>query len=147
MFRGSALARLDEKGRLKVPSAYRQVLKDRDWGTEFFVTSLRGECVRLYPLPIWKEIEDKLQDQSSFNPYTEKLTRATMYFGANASMDGQGRLLIPTGLRERAGLVEEVCILGQFRFLGIWNRQRLEDYFASNELTDEDLKHLSSTGF
>ena len=59
MFRGNAPARIDDKGRLKVPNAFRSLLESK-YGRELFLTSLTGEYVRIYPMPVWLEIEQKL---------------------------------------------------------------------------------------
>ena len=74
MLRGNAPATIDEKGRLKVPTVFRAEIED-SWGGDFYVTSLTGESVLVYPLPIWQEIEEKLAKLPSLNP-TKKIGRA-----------------------------------------------------------------------
>ena len=146
MLRGSAQARVDEKGRVKVPALYRQFLEGK-FGREFYVTSLDGQFVRLYPLPVWIEIEKRLANQPTFDPVIMRFKEAVTFYGATATMDRQGRILVQPLLRERAKIVEEVSILGQINYLDIWNPKSLEERIASKKFTDEDLKVLSDRGF
>lgn len=146
MLRGSALARVDEKGRLKIPSHYRQIIEGK-FGREFYVTSLDGSFVRLYPFPVWLEIETKLLSVPSFDPVVSRFREAVTYYGATASMDKQGRLLVQAPLREKSKIVEEVSILGQLNYLDVWNRKKLDERVASRTFTEEDLKVLSDRGF
>jgi len=146
VLRGSALARVDEKGRLKIPSHYRQIIEGK-FGREFYVTSLDGSFVRLYPFPVWLEIEAKLLAVPSFDPVVSRFREAVTYYGATASMDRQGRLLVQAPLREKSKIVEEVSILGQLNYLDVWNRKKLDERVASRTFTEEDLKVLSDRGF
>jgi MraZ protein len=142
MFRGSAIARVDEKGRVKIPSQFRQFLETQ-FGNEFYITSLDGNSVRLYPLPVWVEVEKWLLDQPEFDPDVMHFQDALTYYGTTAAMDKQGRLLIQADLRRKAGIVDEVKILGQLRFLDLWNLKRLEERISSYEINDAKLKALS----
>ncbi|MBI3447337.1 MAG: division/cell wall cluster transcriptional repressor MraZ [Acidobacteria bacterium] len=137
---------MDEKGRLKIPSHYRQIIEGK-FGREFYVTSLDGSFVRLYPFPVWLEIETKLLSVPSFDPVVSRFREAVTYYGATASMDKQGRLLVQAPLREKSKIVEEVSILGQLNYLDVWNRKKLDERVASRTFTEEDLKVLSDRGF
>ena len=145
MFRGNAIAKIDPKGRLKVPASYRAII-EHDFGSEFFVTSLRGDSVRLYPMNSWRELEDRLADQSAFRPSVMKFRHWTNYFGQHASMDGQGRILIHPLLRERAEIKGECAVLGQGNFLEVWNHDQFKQLLESQPLTDEDLSTLADLG-
>ncbi len=142
MFRGNALAKIDGKGRLKMPAAYRSALED----TDFYVTSLRGESVRIYPMPAWRKIEDRLDNASSFDPAVMRFRNFTSYFGQSASMDAQGRVLLHPLVRERAALDGEVAVLGQGDFLEVWNRAQFERRLLDEPLTDAHLKDLAELG-
>jgi len=146
VLRGSALARVDEKGRLKIPAHYRQVIEGK-FGRDFYVTSLDGHSVRLYPFPVWLELEEKMVSLPTFDPVVMRFKEAVTYYGATASMDKQGRILVHAPLRERAQIVEEVSILGQLTYLDVWNRKKLDERVTSRSFTDEDLKILSDRGF
>jgi transcriptional regulator MraZ len=145
MLRGSALAKLDEKGRLKLPSTFRAVLEPK-YGTEFFVTSLRGDSVRIYPMDVWVRIEERLSRASSMNPAVMRFKNAVNYFGQTCPLDTQGRVLVHPLLRERADVRGEVVVLGQQDFLEVWNRVAFEERLNAEPLSDADLGVLSDLG-
>lgn len=145
MLRGNALATIDEKGRLKLPSAFRSALEAAD-GAEFFVTSLRGDAVRIYPLKTWEAIEARLARQSSLSPSIIRFRKTVNYYGQVTSMDAQGRILLHPLVRERAGTRGEVAVLGQHDYLEVWDRAVFEDGLAKDPLTDADLDALSRMG-
>src|SRR3979411_2322183 len=92
-FRGSAPARLDEKGRLKVPSLFRQQIEEA-FGPELFVTSLHGKEVLLYQLAIWRACEEKLAALPAIHRAKTKFLELVNFYGQETSMDGQGRVLV-----------------------------------------------------
>lgn len=146
MLRGNTLAKVDDKGRLKLPSVYRAVIEPR-YGNEFFVTSLRGESVLIYPLEVYAGIEARLVEASKVEPVVTRLRNAINYYGQPAAMDSQGRILIHPLLRERAAIQGEVAVLGQQNYLEVWNRPIFEEILKKDPLTDADLKELASFGF
>ena len=146
MLRGNAPAKVDGKGRLKLPSAFRTVLEPR-YGREYFVTSLRGDCVRIYPMEIYADFEERMLQSSQVEPLVSRLRDAVNYYGQSASMDAQGRILIHPLLREKASIDGEVAVLGQQNFLVVWNRGLFEQRLESNPLTDDDLGTLATLGF
>ena len=89
MLRGNYTARIDVKGRLKVPTEFRRLIEEKH-GKDFYITSLTGECVRIYPLPEWESIEQRLSLLPSMDPARRKFLDRTNYFGQQATMDGQG---------------------------------------------------------
>lgn len=145
MLRGSSLAKLDEKGRLKLPASFRALLEPK-FGTEYFVTSLRGDSVRIYPMEVWLRVEERLARASSLNPSVMRFKNAVNYFGQSSSMDAQGRILIHPLLRERAEVRGEVVVLGQQDFLEVWNRNVFEERLHADPLTDADLGALADLG-
>ena len=145
MLRGSSLAKLDEKGRLKLPASFRAVLEPK-FGSDYFVTSLRGDSVRIYPMDVWLRIEERLSRASSLNPSVMRFKNVVNYFGQSSPMDAQGRILIHPLLRERADVRGEVVVLGQQDFLEVWNRTAFEERLHADPLTDADLGALSDLG-
>ena len=145
MLRGNAPATIDAKGRLKVPSAFRKSIQEASGG-EFFVTSVDGAGVRLYPFPVWLEIEKKMTDLPSFNPSVARLQDLFSYYGAEASMDKQGRLMIQQHLRESAEMSGEVAVLGKGRYLEVWNNERFHARLQANQLSEEDRSVLATLG-
>ena len=146
MLRGNSLAKVDEKGRLKLPAAFRSVIEPT-YGNEFFVTSLRGESARIYPMQVYAEIEDKILQASSVQPLVTKLRNSLNFFGQRALMDPQGRILIHPLLRDKADLSGEVAVLGQQNFLEVWNRSSFEESLKLNPLSDAELGELAEFGF
>ena len=145
MLRGNAPATIDEKGRLKVPSIFRAEIED-SWGGDFYVTSLTGESVLIYPLPIWQEIEERLAKLPSLNPTKKKFLDRTNYYGQLTSMDKSGRVLIPTSLRETARMTGEVAVLGNLNYLEVWNNERFLQKLQEHSFTEEDNETLSKLG-
>jgi len=145
MLRGNAIAKVDGKGRLKVPALFRPLLES-DFGPDFFVTSLRGDSVRLYPMGVWQEVESRLAAQSALRPSVMKFRNWTNYFGQHAPMDAQGRVLIHPLVRERAEIDGACAVLGQGNFLEIWNHDRFRELLDRQPITDEDLSALADLG-
>jgi len=146
MLRGNALAKVDEKGRLKLPSTFRSIIEPR-YGREFFVTSFRGDCVRIYPMEVYALFEQRLVDASQVEPLVERLRTAINYFGQTAAMDAQGRILVHPLLREKAEIDGEVAVLGQQNFLLVWNRRVFEERLEKKPLSDDELRELAALGF
>ena len=145
MLRGNSIAKVDDKGRLKLPAQFRSAIEP-EYGVEFFVTSLRGESVRIYPMEVWARVEEKLSRVSSLEPAVMRFKNSVNFYGQCAAMDGQGRLLIHPLLRERAGIRGEVAVLGQQDFLEVWNRSAFEERLSGDPLTDSDLATLANLG-
>jgi MraZ protein len=145
MLRGNALAKVDEKGRLKLPAIFRSAIEPK-YGDGFFVTSLRGESVRIYPMQVWLRIEERLSRASSLNPSVMRFKNAVNYFGQSVVMDPQGRILIHPLLRDRADTRGEVTVLGQQDFLEVWNRAAFDERLQGDPLTDADLSELAGLG-
>jgi MraZ protein len=146
VLRGNHPARIDDKGRLKVPNSFRQIV-EAQWGTELFVTSVTGEFVRVYPMGVWLEIERKLAEVPSTHPSKLRFLDRVNFFGQAVSMDRQGRVLVPQLLRESAAMVGEVSVLGLQNHLAVWNLKRLQDrLFKKEPFTDEDGRLLAEYG-
>ena len=145
MLRGNAPATIDDKGRLKIPAVFRNEI-EVTWGSDFYVTSLTGDSVLVYPLPVWHEIEQKLANLPSLNPTKKKFLDRTNYYGQLASMDKSGRILIPTLLREKAQMTGEVAVLGYLTNLEVWNHERFVSSLKEKEFTDADNETLGQLG-
>jgi len=145
VFRGHEQARIDDKGRLKVPNVFRSLLENK-YGRELFLTSLSGEYVRLYPMPVWLDIEEKLGKMPSTNPSRLRFLDRVNFFGQAVELDTQGRVLIPARLRETAAIAGDVDVLGQYNYLDTWNHDRLQAKLQRDPYTDDDAKVLSGFG-
>ena len=139
--RGHADARIDEKGRLKMPSAFRKSLGGSNGGA-LFITALTDECLQLYPLDIWEEIESKVRDLGSMHPLRRKfLTRANRY-GTEVEMDGQGRVSLKPIQRELVGITAEVVVIGCADHLELWPGEDMAPGEDKDAFTPEDFMTL-----
>ena len=141
-FRGSAPARLDEKGRLKVPNLFRQQIEET-FGNEMFVTSLHWRELLLYPLPVWRTLEEKLAARPEIHRAKAKFLERVNYYGQNATLDAQGRILIPQILRDAAKLPPDVVVTGNIDHLVVSDRGALASKLASEDFTAEDYDEMS----
>jgi transcriptional regulator MraZ len=145
MFRGSAPTKIDDKGRLKVPTDFRRFIEER-YGPDLFVTSILGDSALLYPLPVWEEIEGRLQAMPSTDRTKARFLERVSYFGQQVSMDQQGRILLPQILRESAGMNGDVVVSAQLDHLVVWNRDRFVARLDEQPFTEDDFRALSERG-
>jgi MraZ protein len=145
MFRGSHITRVDEKGRLKLPAEFKRQI-DEEYGGQFYITSRDGKVAEVHPMREWEKFEAKLAQVPSFNPAKKKLLKRLNFFGQPVEMDGQGRLLLPQVLREKANLVAEVVVHGSEWHLEVSNREDYEREMDEVPMTENDDAELSKFG-
>lgn len=145
MLRGNQPATVDDKGRIKIPTAFRNVIRER-FGDDLFLTSLDGDNVRVYPLEVWTALEERITRIPAMNPARQRLLDRVNYFGHVTSMDKTGRVLVPPLLRESADIDGEVVVMGQMDYLVVWNHEVFRDRLADEPLTTEDLQQLADLG-
>jgi MraZ protein len=142
---GHAPAKIDEKGRLKVPAGFRKIIEER-YGAECFITSTDGERALVYPLPVWYDFQARLAKVPSTSQAKVKLLERVNYFGQVSSIDQQGRVLVPAVLRDVAGIADDVVVLGNSDHLIVWNEERMKKRLSDQPLTAEDFKELELHG-
>jgi MraZ protein len=145
LLRGNHPARVDEKGRLKIPTGFLQHVETK-YGAEVFVTSVTGDYVRIYPMEVWSEIERKLGAMPDSHPAKVKFLNRVHFFGQAVTLDRQGRLVIPALLRESAGMKGNVAVLGKYNFLEVWNQEAFLQKLDQEPMTDDDQRALSDYG-
>lgn len=145
MFRGSSPAKIDDKGRLKVPTDFRRQLEDR-YGTELFITSVLGDSALVYPLPVWEQLEERLLSMPSTDRVRERYLERVNYFGQQVRLDAQGRTVIPQILRESARAQGEVVVSGRLDHLVVWNHERWAKRLDDQPFSEEDFMALSERG-
>ena len=128
-----------------MPNVFRSVLESK-YGRELFLTSLTGDSVRVYPLPVWLDIEQKLGAMPSTHPSRLRFFDRISYFGQLAELDVQGRVLIPARLRDAATIAGDVDVLGLLSYLDVWNHDRFLNKLQREPYTDEDARALSEFG-
>ena len=144
MFRGNHPARVDEKGRLKIPADFKRRV-DELYGPHFFITSRDGKRAELYPMKEWERIEDALA-KAPTSSAKKKFLDVTNYYGQVVEMDAQGRLLIPQLLREAATLASDVAVLGMQAYLAVVDDKKHKASLEENPLTDADMDALGAAG-
>jgi MraZ protein len=145
MLRGNYTARIDSKGRLKIPTPFRRQIEEQH-GTGVYVTSLTGDSVRIYPLPEWESIEQRLALLPSMDPARRKFLDRTNYYGQQSTMDAQGRVLVHPLLRRSAGIIGEVAVLGYLTYLEVWELERFRERLLLDPYTEEDEAAIARLG-
>ena len=145
MFRGSSPAKIDDKGRLKIPTEFRRVL-DEIYGPEVFITSVAGSSASIYPLQVWEEVERKLAAVPSSSRAKQRYLERVNYFGQQLRLDGQGRVVVPQILRDRAEIAGEVVVSGRLDQLEVWNRERFDQKLIEEPFGEEDFQALAEHG-
>ena len=145
MLRGNYTARIDSKGRLKVPTLFRHYVEEK-YGSALYLTSLTGECVRIYPMPEWEAIEQRLSLLPSMDPARRKFLDRTNYYGQQSSMDAQGRVLIHPLLRKSAAVIGDVAVLGYLSYLEVWELDKFQQRLLSDPYTEEDEAAIARLG-
>ena len=145
MLRGNYTARIDAKGRLKVPTPFRRLI-DEKHGGEFYITSLTGDNVRIYPLPEWESIEQRLSLLPTMDPARRKFLDRTNYYGQQQTMDAHGRVLIHPLLRKSAGIAGDVVVLGYLTYLEVWELDKFQQRLAADPYTASDEAAIAGLG-
>jgi len=147
MFRGTATVKVDDKGRLKLPSHVKERL-DEKYGKEsmYFVTSITGDMALIYPLSEWERIEEILSQAPQFDKLKKKFLFQANQYGGEAAVDDQGRLLIPSKLREQAGIKGDVRLNWETNHIEVLSQARYEEEAEQNKLTPDDFENLSKLG-
>lgn len=139
MFRGSFALNLDDKGRLTLPTRYRDPLFADCGGQLICTIDHKDPCLLLYPLTEWEEIEEKLKRLSSFNPQEQRLKRLLLGHATDCEMDKNGRILLPATLRAHANLTKELRLVGQLNKFEIWDEQIWNQKVADDMAIEQEL--------
>ncbi len=143
MFRGNHPAKVDEKGRLKLPAAFKQLL-DAQHVTQFYITSVDGKSAEIWPLPEWETQEALLAESSTMDDAVAKYLNLTSYYGQQVEMDNQTRVLLPQILRTMAKLDAEVAVMGKINHLEVHNLALFAESLPANALTPDDRKAVAA---
>lgn len=136
MFRGVNRLNLDAKGRLAIPTRYRERLQE-SCASQLVVTVDAERCLLIYPLPEWQLIEQKLMRLPTFNKAARRLQRLLVGHAAEVDMDAQGRVLLPPPLRQFARLDKHTVLIGQGNKFELWDEGRWDS--QCDDWLDEDI--------
>ena len=151
LFRGFNKISIDNKGRLAVPSRYRELISVQAENSLVITLNPLDRSLWLYPLPEWDVIEDKLASLSDFDKQSRRTKQMMRGYATDCQLDSQGRILIPKELRSYADLTKQAVILGQGNKFEIWNEKAweaqrdewLETVGDDSQDTPESLQSLS----
>ncbi len=136
MFRGANKLTLDAKGRMVMPTRYRERLQER-CGGKLVITVDKEQCLLIYPLPDWEEIERKLMRLPTLNPQARRLQRLMVGHATDTDLDAHGRLLLPPNLREFGLLKRDAMLIGQGMRFELWDEarwnERRDEWLADDE--------------
>lgn len=141
MLRGAHAISLDSKGRLAIPTRFRDSLRDECEGMLVCTIDISNPCLLLYPLAEWELIEKKLRVLSSTHPQERRLQRLLLGHAAECELDGQGRFLVPGPLRQHAGLEKKIMLVGQLNRFELWDETRWQQQIS------DDLQALPQEGW
>jgi MraZ protein len=145
-FRGQSLNRIDAKGRLRIPTKFREVLQNHF--KDALVVTMMDKCLVAYPPETWEGIESKVEDFSLIQPYQRAFMQLFISSAEVCEFDDQGRILIPSVLRKKAGLEQEVLLAGMLKGFEIWDKAAWDKRLEWNdEHYEEIVKEVAITGF
>ena len=144
MLRGNAPAKIDDRGRLKMPAGFRSVIQ-QEHGRELFVTSLTGDSVRIYPMPVWLDVENRLAKMPSTHRADEISRSRELLRPAGRARPARPRADQPR-LRESAQMTGEVDVLGIHNLVEVWNHERFLARLKGEPFTDADARALADFG-
>ena len=150
MFRGATKITLDDKGRMVMPTRYREQITDRAQG-KLVVTVDRVKCLLIYPQPEWETLEAKLMSLANVHRPARLMQEMMVGFATDLTLDGHGRVLLPPELRQFAGLERNAMLIGQGNRFELWNEsrwsERLEEWLQSQEASTELPSEMASLSF
>ena len=142
MFRGQFEHAIDEKGRLSIPAKFREALRKE----KTLVLTSSDAYLTAYPLKEWRALEDRLRANPKFKREQRDFLRFVYSSAEDVAMDSQGRILVPQGLRQRAGIMREVVIIWMMDTIEIWDKGRWGAKVASAPSPEELSAKLGELG-
>lgn len=138
MFRGRFEHSVDLKGRVSIPSKFREILAT-NYDERLILTNF-DDCLWGYPVAEWQVIEDKVAALPQFKPEVKALQRVFISAATECPIDKQGRILVPPTLRDYAGITKDLVFVGMTKRIEIWSADRFKKVFTESQ---QDLKNLS----
>jgi MraZ protein len=142
-FRGRSAAKLDTKGRLRIPAKFREVIQNHY--TDALMISQYAECLVAYPPEKWDEVEAKALQLSQVQADHRSFVRLFISGAEKCEFDNQGRILIPPLLRADAHLDQEVIIVGMLTNFEIWNKATYDLQVVRDKQNEEKIMATIAT--
>jgi MraZ protein len=136
VFKGTYRHRIDAKGRLPVPAAFRRELAEA--GPATVVITPLDQCLAAYPIRQWERLEQQLVQLPPFSAPAKALTRLVTSRAVDCDLDVQGRVLLPQSLRAAAGLGPEAVVIGVLNRFEVWAPDRWDSFVAESERLLDD---------
>jgi MraZ protein len=114
---------MDAKGRLAMPARHREHLASVCGGSLVATIDTQSRCLLVYPLPVWEEIQEEIQELPAMNPVVRRFQRLLIGYASDLECDANGRVLLPPSLREYANLEKKVVLVGQGKKLELWGEE------------------------
>jgi MraZ protein len=143
VFRGATKVTLDDKGRMVMPTRYRESIQEQGQST-LVVTVDRNQCLLIYPLPDWEQTERKLMSLPSLHAQARRLQRLMVGHATDVMLDGHGRILLPPELREFVGLQRNGMLIGQGNRFELWDEARWHEQCSAWVKSEEAATDLPS---
>ncbi len=137
MFRGRFEYSIDDKGRVKIPPRFKEILKSRDINT--LVMTIFDDCIYVYPHDVWEKLEEKAVNLPLTNKAARRFKRMFFSSAQDVNIDRQGRVLVPAVLRDDAAVEKDVVILGNLDHIEIWSKEKWEEEFNALRSSEEEL--------
>jgi MraZ protein len=141
-FRGNYPTRIEEGGRLKIPTQIKKLLDDAGV-TEVYITSEDGVSAQIWPLQEWEKQEKRLAVSGTMDEAVDDYMEVTSYYGQQMELDKQGRVTLPQILRKDAGLEGEVAVQGKLNYVKVQLLEQVKDKVKSTLMTPERRKVLA----
>ncbi|RPI29027.1 MAG: division/cell wall cluster transcriptional repressor MraZ [Acidobacteria bacterium] len=142
-FRGNIPAKIDSQGRLKIPTEHKELIDEIYQSDALYITSFNGDRILIYPLKEWEAVEAKVEQMPS-SEARDKFIEYSGYWGKEATIDKQGRVLIQQHLRKAAEVVEgiDVAVIWNRNHFAVWNDDKMRASITSEPLTKKEIEQL-----
>jgi MraZ protein len=138
VFRGQFRYTIDPKGRLSIPSKFRETLNS-SYGDRLVIVPVAERALEVHPMAEWQAIEEKVNALSRFDPQVRRFRERYVSLGEDVTLDPQGRIHVRQECRERTGLTRDVVIVGMGRYFDVWDQQRWEEHQQEDATPIDDL--------
>jgi MraZ protein len=141
VFRGTSYHTIDDKGRIVIPSRFRELIRSED-GDRIIVSHM-DQCLVAFPMPVWRQLEERILKDAKKNDFMRRFRRVFIGGAHECTCDKQDRILIPPALRQYAGLNKEIALVGVLDHFEIWSREKHEneELMLQNDLKDLEARN------